>query len=874
MVIIATTSLWILAVAFPLAVTSCQALVAGAAASAPSPNPAATIPASTIPASTIRDPWFLLARGLAWSVGAALAAVLLGWPAGRALRRERGRGAQVAVAAVAAPIMLPGFLVSWSWWQVATPTGPLGDWLMRIEAVTVAREVALAVGLVAWSWPLVAFSVAGLGAVHAELRDALRVDGGSRLDGLRLSLVEDGRGLLLGALLVMIFTLGNTVAFDLAQVRSFGFELRTLDARGAAPLEVVRESWPVVALTLLLGSVVAAVGRSRTGAPGGVDSTAPTRMGRWILAILVAGSALVPLVLCAWRLPWGSRAGEFLVLYGGALVTTLAAALATGVAAAVVAVGTMAMHLHPRRSIRRLGDLQLAGWFVAAAVPSMVVASSFVAAYNRGPLAAAIYDRAWIVALGHLACFGLAGALLGRLAARGLGRDVRDLIALDCAAGRSSCVSAVRPVAFLVAAAACFSGLALALGEVVVGGRLAPPGTALLASSVLNAIHYQDPETVMFSIVIMIGCALVAAVVCAVALRPLTPRDPNGPRQPPAPFRGARSGGARVLGLILAGALSAGALVLPFGCGGDSDGGQSRLEGPDATGLMPLPRARTFGSGGIGLGQFDAPRAMALDRRRGELFIIDKTARVQRFSADGSAEFEWSMPESKVGKPTGVSVDEAGRVWVADTHYHRVIAFDREGRELLRIGRYGQGPGEFVYPTDVAFGPEGRIYVSEYGGNDRVQAFAADGTYLFGFGRSGTGEREFSRPQSMEFSADRSELFIADSCNHRIVVVDPEGQLLRSFGVAGTAAGQFMYPYGLAVAPDGSLLVVEFGGSRLQRLSADGEPRGAWGGIGSEPGRLRTPWGVVVDSDTIRVLDSGNNRVHSARLEHVGGTAR
>lgn len=847
-VISATTALWVLAVALPLGAATLATVAEHDLTGASSP--------------AIADPWFLLIRGVAWSLGTAAVALLLGWPAGRALRRERGRSARIAVAAVAAPLMLPGFLVSWSWWQIAAPTGALGDWLMRIDAVALAREVALAVGLVAWSWPLVAFSVAGLGAVRPELRDALRVEGAGRRDRLRLSFVEDRRGLLLGALVVMIFVLGNTVAFDLAQVRSFGFELRTLDARGALPVEVIRGAWPIVVLTLLLGLIVAAVGWERAAEPSrGDPSPRPTAIGaasgmasRMALAALVAVSALLPLLLCGLRLPWRTRSGEFLALYGTSLVTTLGLAVATGVAAAIVAVGSMALHLHPRRSLRALGTLQLAGWFVAAAVPAMVVASSFVAAYNRGPLAAAIYDRAWIVSLGHLACFGLVGALLGRLAARGLGRDVRDLIALDCSNGRGSCLTLVRPTARLVAGAACFSAIALALGEVVVGGRLAPPGTGLLASSVLNAIHYQDPETVMFSIVVMIGFALVAALSCAVMLRPPSTWGSPG----------------RTLGVVVV--ITGGVLLLgaPVGCDGES--GRDRAQ-RDAMGLLPLPGSRVFGSGGIGLGQFDAPRAVALDPRRGEIFVVDKTARVQRFSAEGLAEFEWSMPESKVGKPTGISVDGDGRVWVADTHYHRVIAFDREGRELMRIGRYGQGPGEFVYPTDIAFGPQGRIYVSEYGGNDRIQVFAADGTYLFGFGRNGTELGEFSRPQSIEFSPDRSELFIADSCNHRIVVVDPEGGHVRSFGLPGTAAGEFMYPYGLAFAPDGSLFVVEFGASRLQWLSREGTPRGAWGGIGSDPGRLRTPWGVVVDSDTIRVLDSGNNRVQSARLEQFGWKA-
>ena len=62
-------------------------------------------------------------------------------------------------------------------------------------------------------------------------------------------------------------------------------------------------------------------------------------------------------------------------------------------------------------------------------------------------------------------------------------------------------------------------------------------------------------------------------------------------------------------------------------------------------------------------------------------------------------------------KPVGLSVHPDGRVFVADTHYNRVLVFDRDGKELARFGGYGKEPGHFIYPTDIAFGNDGRIYV-------------------------------------------------------------------------------------------------------------------------------------------------------------------
>ena len=53
--------------------------------------------------------------------------------------------------------------------------------------------------------------------------------------------------------------------------------------------------------------------------------------------------------------------------------------------------------------------------------------------------------------------------------------------------------------------------------------------------------------------------------------------------------------------------------------------------------------------------------------------------------------------------------------------------FDAQGGWLGEWGSYGIGPGEFIYPTDIAFrvddsGAIDRIYVSEYGGNEQAES--------------------------------------------------------------------------------------------------------------------------------------------------------
>jgi len=91
-----------------------------------------------------------------------------------------------------------------------------------------------------------------------------------------------------------------------------------------------------------------------------------------------------------------------------------------------------------------------------------------------------------------------------------------------------------------------------------------------------------------------------------------------------------------------------------------------------------------FGETGMGPGEFSYPRAVAV-APDGSVFVVDKTARIQRFNPKGEYETSWRMPEWQAGKPVGLSVHPDGRVFVADTHYCRVMIYDRDGHLLVSL---------------------------------------------------------------------------------------------------------------------------------------------------------------------------------------------
>jgi DNA-binding beta-propeller fold protein YncE len=277
------------------------------------------------------------------------------------------------------------------------------------------------------------------------------------------------------------------------------------------------------------------------------------------------------------------------------------------------------------------------------------------------------------------------------------------------------------------------------------------------------------------------------------------------------------------------------------------------------------PAIALVGGPGSDDGYFALPRAAAWDPR-GFLYVVDKTARIQKFDAAGRFLLGWSTPESKMGRPTGIAVDAAGDVLVADTHYHRILRYSPQGQLRHEFGREGRGPGEFIYPTGLAVGPDGLIYVPEYGGNDRIQVFSPEGRLLRNWGVYGEAPGEFKRPQSVAVRGDR--LYVADAANHRIQVMDLHGKPLASWE-------DLRYPYGVAVDPDGDVLVAEYGRHRVARYSPEGKLKGAAGTPGKAPGELDTPWGAVsLGADRIAVVDAGNHRLQLWPASFLPGGGR
>ncbi|MBI3468183.1 MAG: 6-bladed beta-propeller [Planctomycetes bacterium] len=268
-----------------------------------------------------------------------------------------------------------------------------------------------------------------------------------------------------------------------------------------------------------------------------------------------------------------------------------------------------------------------------------------------------------------------------------------------------------------------------------------------------------------------------------------------------------------------------------------------------------------WGRHGISDGRFQKPRAMAIDAQD-RIYVIDMTARIQVLDANGNFLRGWRTPAWETGKPTGASIDRAGRLLVADTHYYRLLIYTPEGELVQTIGGVnGPKPGDFGLVTDAVEDSHGYYYISEYGEWDRIQKFTRDGQFVMQWGGHGTAPGQFMRPQNMEIDQD-DQIWVADACNHRIQVFDTSGKLLKYWGIQGTGPGELSYPYDLFLDGEGHVYVVEFGNHRVQKFTLDGQSLGCWGRHGRRDGELNNPWAVVRDSrGRIHVVDAKNHRI-------------
>lgn len=179
------------------------------------------------------------------------------------------------------------------------------------------------------------------------------------------------------------------------------------------------------------------------------------------------------------------------------------------------------------------------------------------------------------------------------------------------------------------------------------------------------------------------------------------------------------------------------------------------------------------------------------DSLRKQILVFDKDDKFVREYGE-KEQFE---------KPTDVAVFQ-DKIYVADFTKMAVVVLDKaSGKTVQTIGEPGAEEGKFNRPTHVSVDREGNLYVND-SFNFRIQKFDAKGNYLKHFGYQGDTLGGFARPKGI--SVDRDGLVYAvDTAFENTQIFDPKStDLLLFFGGYGPHTGSMYLPSSLHIDYD------------------------------------------------------------------------
>ena len=251
------------------------------------------------------------------------------------------------------------------------------------------------------------------------------------------------------------------------------------------------------------------------------------------------------------------------------------------------------------------------------------------------------------------------------------------------------------------------------------------------------------------------------------------------------------------------GAASAARFNYPYGVAADGAGNVYVAETTQVRRITPAGVVSTVASG------FSLAAGIAVGPD-GNLYVTDNGAgRVYRVTPNGG--FVGSV--ATVSTPWGIAVDSSGFLYVASLGTHRIHLIDPNGNVSVLAGDrqgYFDGTGtnaRFSFPTGVALDAARNVYVADWGNNvvRRITPTGVTTTYARGlFGPSGV------------VSDAAGTLYVSDY-EHVIRRVTTDGEVTIVAGLAGSPGNvngvatraRFAFPDGLALLPDGRVAIAD-----------------------------------------------------------------
>jgi sugar lactone lactonase YvrE len=192
---------------------------------------------------------------------------------------------------------------------------------------------------------------------------------------------------------------------------------------------------------------------------------------------------------------------------------------------------------------------------------------------------------------------------------------------------------------------------------------------------------------------------------------------------------------------------------------------------------------------------------------KGHIFAFFRGPRTRLWEFDQNGNFVKEIGKGYYGFmfAHSVRVDHDDNIWTVDEGTNVVTKFDPTGSKVLMVighrpdqadGPYatpkGPNPPDGKYtlcrPTDVAWDPQGNIFISDGYCNNRVVKYDRNGRYLTQSGseKPGKGENEYNLPHGLQVDHD-GNVYVADRTNNRYVVLDNNLKWRTAYTNVGTA---------------------------------------------------------------------------------------
>ncbi len=195
-------------------------------------------------------------------------------------------------------------------------------------------------------------------------------------------------------------------------------------------------------------------------------------------------------------------------------------------------------------------------------------------------------------------------------------------------------------------------------------------------------------------------------------------------------------------------------------------------------------------AGAVGPGRLTQPENISIEAD-GTKYVADPV-RGQIVVFDRADAYVRAIGEPGAWKPVD-AVPFGDRLYVADNANGLVKVFDKVTGELLKtIGDQGDPAERLDRPTNLSFDRDGDLYVTDVG-RFQVVKFDRDGHFKSTIGKLGDNMGHFARPKGTAIDRE-GRLYAVDAAFNNVQIFNREGRLLMFFGASGDTPGGILLP--------------------------------------------------------------------------------